>query len=82
MYLPTFYKLANEKIAQRLLRYGTFGAPVALWGQNSLKLFFSHNLSLGVWSMWPSIYNMIYTDFIPPERGRFYSIIFESHHKF
>jgi hypothetical protein len=32
VYLPTFYKIKNEAIARRLLRYSTVGAPVALWG--------------------------------------------------
>jgi len=26
-------------------------------------------LSLVVWAMYPSLYNTIYTDFIPPSRG-------------
>lgn len=38
MYLPTFYKLGNEVIAKRLIRYGSWGAPAALWG------IFTYNL--------------------------------------
>jgi len=32
MYLPTFYKIFNERIIFNLKRYSGYGAPVALWG--------------------------------------------------
>ncbi|EAS00320.1 transmembrane protein, putative (macronuclear) [Tetrahymena thermophila SB210] len=54
MYLPTFYKLFHETNAFRLKRYVGYGPLLLTWS---------------IWTLYPALYNMIYSDFIPPERG-------------
>lgn len=54
MYLPTFNKLKMERGGVIAKRYGTWAVPLALWG---------------VWLMYPSLYNVVYTDIYPPPRG-------------
>jgi hypothetical protein len=70
MYLPTFYKISHERLFFVARRYGGFALPVAGWGK--INKFYTK----GVWTMWPSIYNTIYTDFIPPARGKYNNNIY------
>lgn len=65
MYLPTFYKLGYETWIFKAKRMSGLGPVVALWGECLA-------ISLGVWAMYPSLYNMVYTDIIPPARGSVY----------
>lgn len=37
MYLPTFYKLFNERVIFNLKRYTGYGVPITLWGINLIK---------------------------------------------
>ena len=54
MYLPTFQKLTHELYLRRLLRVAPYGLPAALWVS---VLFYNQ------------IYNVIFTQFIPPRSG-------------
>lgn len=63
MYLPSFYKLAHETMLFNTRRLSGVLLPVTLWGINQTIL-------LGAWAFYPSIYNMVYTDFIPPDKGK------------
>ena len=57
MYLPTFYKTKNELQVFRGFRYSKIAPAAGLWL---------------VWAMWPSLYNLIYTDIFPPAKGLFF----------
>jgi len=72
MYLPTFYKLFNERVLFNMKRYSGYAIPLTLWG---IKIYI---IKLkGLWSFYPSLYNMIYTDFIPPAKGINYLVYFK-----
>ncbi|KAM3138948.1 hypothetical protein pb186bvf_008961 [Paramecium bursaria] len=54
MYLPTFYKMGFETFFFKTRRIASCGPPVLLWA---------------IWTTYPNLYNMIYTDFYPPPMG-------------
>ena len=54
MYLPTFFKTKNELQLFRSARYAKVLPALGLWG---------------FWAFYPSIYNLVYTDIIPPPKG-------------
>ena len=54
MYLPTFWKLANEATAYRMRHVAGWGVPAFI---------------MVVWIANPSIYNWVFSTIIPPARG-------------
>ena len=83
MYLPTFWKLTAEAGFYRLWHIGGYVVPVGTLGKTINSHQYSHNihyilsyylmqLLIGVWVIYPSLYNYYFSCIDPPPRGKSY----------